>query len=335
MNKRGFLTRISYTDGLLVAGIIVLILSAIQDLLFPLGDVQIPNNHLIKAFSNVEIGGFLVTDLMQNLFLNHLMRFIYLLGSALLLQFLSTEFRLIRVRSNFPFFFFCVFSATIIPSLPMSGVSLSCIFFCWAIIRLFKAFDSSDPHKAIFDASLLITLASVFQIKLLYLMPVIWLMMVLFRVFNLRSFTSSVLGVLSIFWIVGGLSFLFGDYVFIKGMLTGSTSFKLINISEINISELAYMVFLFLLMFSALIYFWPKQHLDKLLTRNYLKSIILLWCSLLSLWVFSGNDLEFLLYLFSMSALVVAHFFSLVDTFISRMLFILFLIMSLIAYLFL
>lgn len=334
MNKRGFLTRISYTDGLWVAGLIVLIMSAAQDLFFPFGDIQIPNNHLIKAFRNVTIDDFSITDLMQNLFLNHFLRFIYLFGSALLLQLLSTEFRLIRVRSNFPFFFFCVFSATIIPSLPMTGVSLSCIFFCWAIIRLFKAFDSSVPHKEIFDASLLIALASVFQIRLLYLMPVIWLMMILFRVFNLKSFTSSLLGVLSIFWIIGGLSFFFGDYVFIKGMLAGLTSFKLIDINEINIAEFGYMGFLFILMFSALIYFWPKQHLDKLLTRNYLKSIILLWCSLLTLWIFSGNDLEFLLYLFSMSALVVAHFFSLVDTFISRILFVLFLIMSLIAYLF-
>jgi hypothetical protein len=145
---------------------------------------------------------------------------------------------------------------------------------------------------------------------------------------------ASVLGVLSIFWIIGGLSYLFGDYVFLEDTMKGLTSFEFLNIAVMTPSETAYMAFLVILMISALISFWPKQHLDKLLTRNYLNSVILFWFALLALWLFSGNDLEFLLYLFSLSALLVAHFFSLVDTMYSRMMFFMFLILSVLVYFF-
>lgn len=330
--KKGLLTNIAYTNGLWAAGVIVLILSATQNLFFPFGDVQIPNSYLIEAIKRIDIPGFPFFKLAQSVYLNHLFRLLYLLGSALLLQFLSSEFRLIRVRNYFPFFLFCVFSATVLPSLPMSGVSFSCIFFCWALIRLFKAFDSTHSVKAIFDASVLLSVASVFQVRLLFLVPVIWLAMMLFRVFTLKSFMASVLGVLSIFWIIGGLSFIFGDYVLFECITSNLFSFRLVNIVEMSPPEIAYLAFLVMLMISALISFWPKQHLDKLVTRNYLNSVIYFWVALLALWLSSGNDLEFLLYLFSMSALVVAHFFSLVDTLYSRIMFILFLILSVLVY---
>lgn len=332
--KKGLLTNIAYTNGLWAAGVVVLILSAIHDSFFPFRDIRIQHNHIVEAFGGISIFSFSIKTLMQNVYVNNIFRLFSLLGSALLLQYISSEFRLIRVRSFFPFFFFCIFSATVLPFLPMTGVSFSCIFFCWACIRLFRAFDTDYPHRAVFDASVLLSIASVFQIRLLYLAPVIWLIMMIFRVLTFRSFLSSLLGLLSVFWIIGGLSFIFGDYFFLKVVLNGMTSFELVSFAGMSPSEAAYLFFLGILMISALISFWPRQHLDKLLTRNYLNSMILLWFALLALWLFSGNDLEFLLYLYSLSALMVAHFFSLVDTLYSRTMFFLFLLLSVLVYFF-
>jgi hypothetical protein len=330
--RKGFLTNISYTNGLLATGILILVLSTAHCLFAPAGNIQIPQNSFLDAVNGKTFLGFTLSAPMQNIYINHIFRLLNLLGSALLLQYISTEYRLIRVRSYFPFFWFCILSATILPALPMTGTSFSCIFLCLACIRLFRAFEKENHYKAIFDASLLLSIASVFQVRLLYLFPVIWLIMFFFRMFTFRSLVSSMLGFLCIYWFIGGLSFLMSDFSFLKTMSEEIITFRLVDFSGIPPFEIVYMAFLGFLMISSMISFLPKQHLDKLLTRNYLNSVILLWFALFILWVFSGNDLEFLFYLFSLSALMLAHFFSLVDTWYSRILFLLFLISSIAFY---
>jgi len=322
--KRGFLTTITYSNWLWAAGFILLIVSAVHNLISPNSNLALPDNQLVLLvlnFKGLDIYPF-----------NHILRFLYLLGSAFLVQYFSSQYRLIRVRSYFPFFFFCLFSATFLPFLPMNGVAFSSLFFCWSVIRLFKSFDSRNPHKHIFDSILLLSIASLFQPKLLFLIPVIWIMMSLFRVFNFKTFISSFLGVTFVYWVVIAFSFLFDNYSFISSIFSDLLNFKLFNINGIGLSELIYMTFLIVLVVFSLIYFWPKQHLDKLLTRNYLNSIISFWFTLLALWLFSGNDLEFLIFLFNMTSIVVAYYFSLYDTLFSRILFISFIFISIFGY---
>ena len=322
--KRGFLTVIAYSNGLWAAGLLLLIISAVHNLILPISKQELPDNQLILYILNI--------DNLDAFPFNHVLRFLYLLGSAFLVQYFSSQYRLIRVRSYFPFFFFCLFSATFLPFLPMNGVAFSSLFFSFSVIRLFKSFDSRNPHKSIFDAILLLSIASLFQPKLLFLIPVIWIMMSLFRVFSFKTFISSVLGFTMVYWVVVAFSFIFGNYQFLNTTVSELTDFKLFNINGIGLSELIYMIFLIILVVSSLIYFWPKQHLDKLLTRNYLNSIIFIWFSLLTLWMFSGNDLEFLIFLFNMTSIVVAYYFSLYDTIVSRILFISFLVISFFGY---
>lgn len=322
--KRGFLTVIAYSNGLWAAGLLLLIISAVHNLILPISKQELPDNQLILYILNI--------DNLDAFPFNHVLRFLYLLGSAFLVQYFSSQYRLIRVRSYFPFFFFCLFSATFLPFLPMNGVAFSSLFFSFSVIRLFKSFDSRNPHKSIFDAILLLSISSLFQPKLLFLIPVIWIMMSLFRVFSFKTFISSVLGFTIVYWVVVAFSFIFGNYQFLNTTVSELTDFKLFNINGIGLSELIYMIFLIILVVSSLIYFWPKQHLDKLLTRNYLNSVIFIWFSLLTLWMFSGNDLEFLIFLFNMTSIVVAYYFSLYDTIVSRILFISFLVISFFGY---
>jgi hypothetical protein len=330
--KQGFLTRNANANRLWVLGVILLFLSAIQSMLFPAGEVQLPQVKAFEAFSGLEIFGYPIMNFFGKASVNHVFRFLLLLGCGLLLQYISQEFRLIRVRSFFPLFLFLVFSATILPMLPLNGSSISCFFFIWACLRLFNALESGETNRSVFDAFVLLAVASIFQSRLLYLLPVIWLVMGILQVFNLKSFFASLLGVLSVFWVIGGFSFLYGNYDFLLLIARNLIGFELIDITKMSAAEISYTSFLGVLMISAMFSFWPRQHLDKLRTRNYLNSVLLIWFVLLGLWLFSGNDMGYLLILLSLSALVVAHFFSLVDNLYARILFFLFLILSVTVY---
>ncbi|MEA4840429.1 MAG: hypothetical protein VB110_05450 [Bacteroidales bacterium] len=325
--KKGFLTKIAYSNGLWIAGFLLLLFSVFGNMFYSFTDSRIVEIPAFAELYGLEIFGFPLDLLLRNQLFGHILRFLLLLGSALLLQYISSEFRLIRVRSFFPFFLFCVFSATIIPAVPFDGSSIACFLFCCSCFRLFYALDGS-VNRAVFDASALLTMASLFQSKIIYLLVVFWLVMGILQIFSFKSFCASIIGMISIYWVIGGLSFLMDDYYFIMTYSQNLISFELVDFNSFSPAEIAYTSFLGLLMISAMVSFWPRQNLDKLRTRNYLNSVLLLWFSLLALWLFSGNGFGILLLLFSLSSLMAAHFFSLIDIRYSRILFIIFIILS-------
>lgn len=319
--KRGFLSEIAYTNSLWGVGMALLLASAtVNHFIFGRLDLGVQSG-IFNALSGYTFLGLSISDFLQYPFLDHLSQFLLLLGTGLALQYMSSEFRLIRVRSFFPFFLFCLLGGTFLPVLPLNGAALSSLLLILSCYRLFRALDHGYESRAVFDASVLLAMASVLQSRLIWLMPAIWLVMGVLQVFNLRSFLASILGMLSVFWIIGGISFLMGDYAFMLAYVKDLVGFQLFNIAEISSSEITYIAFLAVLMISAIISFWPKQHLDKLKTRNYLNSVLLLWFALLILWFFSSNDESYMLPLMSLSTLVIAHFFSLVDSLYSRIMF--------------
>ena len=319
--RRGFLSNIAYTNALWGAGLILLLAAALVDHFIYGGLAFNTENEVINTFNQYTFLDVSLKNTLNYPFVYHLFQFLFLLGTALLLQYISSEFRLIRVRGFFPFFLFCLLGGAIIPNLPLDGATFSCFLFTLSILRLFRSLDYGLESRSVFDASVLLALASVFQSRMLWLMPAIWLVMGVLQVFNLKSFLASILGMLTVFWIIGGISFLVGDFNYLLAYSQDLIDFQMFRITGISSAEISYIAFLAVLMISAIISFWPKQHLDKLRTRNYLNSVLLLWFAMLILWFFSGNDESYMLPLFSLSSIVIAHFFSLVETLYTRLLF--------------
>jgi len=326
--RKGFLSQFVYSSGLWIAGVLILLISALINFYFFNIDQQVVDIPLFNHFYGLEFSGFQLDTIIKSSPFGSMTRFLLLLGSALLLQYISTQFRLIRIRSFFPFFFFCVFSATILPSIPLTGAPLACFFFSWAVSRLFAACENSYANRAVFDASLLLAIASLFQYRIIFILPVFWIVMGILQVLSFKSFFASLIGALSVFWIIGGVSFLMEDYSFLMSHFNGLIIYEVIDFAKFSPAETAYTSFLGILMITAMLSFWPRQNMDKLRTRNYLNSALLLWFSLLALWIFSNNEMGLLLLLFSLSSLMAAHFFSLTDTRFSRGLFILFILLS-------
>ncbi|HET9570458.1 MAG TPA: hypothetical protein VFP20_03500 [Bacteroidales bacterium] len=332
--KRGFLSNIAYTNALWGAGLLLLMAAAVINHIVQ-GHVDM--NGGAESFNLINQYTFLNFSLYDTLkfpFLYHLLQFLFLLGTALLLQYMSSEFRLIRVRSYFTFFLFCLLGGTLLPNLTLSGATASCFLFILAIFRLFRSLDHGFENRAVFDTAVLLTLSSIFQSRMLWLVPAIWMVMGILQVFSLKSFLASLLGILSVFWIIGGVSFLIGDYSYLLAYSKDLLQFQLFPIYGVTSTEISYIAYLAVLMISAIISFWPKQHLDKLRTRNYLNSVLLLWFAMLILWFFSSNDESYMLPLLGLSALVMAHFFSLVDSLYSRLMFFALLILSVTAFLY-
>jgi hypothetical protein len=323
----------AYSSLLWGLGLVLLLTSAaINHFLYGRLNVG-PESNVLQALSEYSVLGITKMDLLQYPFWNHLMQFLLLFGAGLVLQYISSEFRLIRVRSFFPFFLYCLFSGTFLPLLSLNGTALSSLLLALACHRLFSSLENGMENRSVYDASVLLALASLLLSKLIWLMPAIWLVMGILQILNIRSFFASLLGILTVYWLIAGVSFLMGDFTYVLAYFKDLMGFELFSISAISPTEITYITFLAVLMIAAIISFWPRQHLDKLKTRNYLNSVLLLWLALLILWFFSSNDESYLLPLIGLSTLVIAHFFSLVDSHFSRILFFTLLGLSVVAYL--
>lgn len=332
--KRGYLSKIVYSNFLWGSGVLLLLIASLFDFLLPRGLRPTAMPESFQIITTLPIFGNFFTDFFPSNLVQHIFQFLYLAFTAYLIQHLVSKFRLIRVRSFFPFFISCILSATILPLVPFDGTFFANLLFVLSFLRLLSAQENVSPTRASFDASILLIFASLLQPHILYLLPIYWLVMIVLQVMTFRTFITSLLGVVCVGWLVVGLSFLLGDWRFIQTFLNELLYLKLLDVYSLPKPATWYLLFLAVLFLSAMLYFWPKQHLEKLKTRNCINSILLVWFGLLGIWFFSPNYSDWLLILMTISSLILAHFFSLVDTLYTRFMLLAMVASSIVVYLY-
>jgi hypothetical protein len=304
--KRSLLSEVAGKSILSLLGVVLLLTGV---LIHP-GGVLVPSTGVVQ----LGIIRFDACDGLKSVWLQTALRFLFLLGIGVLVQFLSNRYRLIRIRSFFPLFVFSLTVFSLFPLLVSGGGLCATLFLVLAGLRLFAAQEHGLEGRAVFDASLLLAAASIFQPHLLLLAPAFWLVMAVLQVFNVRFFLASLFGLLCVFWLVAGLGFLLENNSLMLTFWAELCAFELLPFTSISTLQTAYLALLLLLFLSAVVSFWPKQHLDKLKTRNYLNSVLILLFFLIAIWLFSGSNPGYLLPLLAFLSLFIAHFFSLEDT---------------------
>lgn len=332
MVKRGFLTRIVYSNFLWGSGMLLLFVASFVDFLMPRGIRPTEMPESFQIITTLPIFGKFFTDFFPSNLVQHLFQFLYLVITAILIQHIVSKFRLIRVRSFFPFFISCLLSATILPIVPFDGTYFANLLFVLSFLRLLSAQEDGNASRAVYDSTLLLVFAALLQPHFFFLLPIYWCVMIVLQVMGLRTLSTSVLGVFTAGWLVVGLSFLLGDWRFLRTFFSELMDFQLLNGYSLPKPETGYLLFLAIVFLSAMLHFWPKQHLEKLKTRNCINSLLLLWFGLLGIWLFSPNYSDWLLTLFTISSLILAHFFSLVDNFYSRFMFLSMVVLSVVVY---
>jgi hypothetical protein len=332
--KSGLLSKIVYKNFLWGSGLFVLLVASTFDFLIPreVRPLFLPESFQIVTSSPI-FGRFFKTFFPTNL-VQHLFQILYLVTTAFVVQHLVTEFRLIRVRSYFPFFLVCLLSAAVLPLIPFDGTYFANLLFILSCLRLLSDQECRQANKTAFDSALLLGLASLLQPHLLFLLPVFWWVMLVMQFFNFKTFLTSLLGVLVIAWLLAGASFLLDDWRYLRAFSNEIFEFRLLDFTSLPKPEAILLLFLAVLFLSALLSFWPRQHLEKLRTRNSLNSILIIWLGLAFNWFFSADYVGYLLFLLTISSVVIAHFFSLVDNYFSRFMFLCIVILSVAAYLF-
>lgn len=333
---KGFLSRIMYNNWLWILGLLLLLLSFIyQTLSFNglTGDSQsgFPLE-LLPGLSGVVVS---VRTFFSTIVLKNAFSLVVLIAGGLLVQFFTSNYRLIRVRSFFPFFWYCVVGASLFPYVNQPLIFVAGVLLVGACLRIFSVSEKMEMNRALFDASFLIALASLAFNRLLWLLPFFWLTAALVHSINIRNLIASLFGFVSLYWLVGGLSYLFDDYRYLHNAFHSIVKVELIDFSNFTPVAFIYMAFTGLLFLIAFGSFVKQQNQDKLSTRNNLYAILILWLGCLAMWLTASSSNTAFLFLLSIPTLVFyAHFYSLKEGAFARVLFFMHVLVSVLAFFF-
>jgi hypothetical protein len=236
-------------------------------------------------------------------------------GLAVLTAHINTAHVLIRRRTILPpaivILFFSSHPAFIQMSPAYFGVSTT----VFIISMLFAAYSSENKPVAAFKTAFALSLGSLFAPVLLLYMPFLWMALAMMRCFNFKSVLASVFGFFIIYFPAFSF-YIFSDKpdVFYSPFISilELKDFPFLGFNNVLWSILAFFIFLLIVIIANN---YINRHKDKIKIRAYLSLLSLTVIVALLFSLFSDVSPEVNLYIaLGAGALLLSHFFALVET---------------------
>jgi len=107
-------------------------------------------------------------------FLNHLVAMVLMLLISYMLVRIGVRDQLLEERSLMPAVFFIIFAAALPEARQVSPALVGSVFYLLCFANLFEVRDKKADTFSVFTASLLLVVGSMFYLKLIWFIPVIW-----------------------------------------------------------------------------------------------------------------------------------------------------------------
>ena len=198
-------------------------------------------------------------------------------------------------------------------SLPSPSLKANIVTLCFIAFYLI-IWNSYQDHRSAgwtFYAFFCIGLASMVFIQIIYYMPLLWLMMMVFtNSFSIRNFFASIIGIIAPYW------FSAGYYAYTDSLPELANHFaefinyhELFDYSQITDHQIVNIVFILLLGIIGSIHFLQTSYADKIRTRMIYESLIMMnFVSLAFLILQPQHDLELGGIMIVNTSPLIAHF---------------------------
>lgn len=242
--------------------------------------------------------------------------------STYLMMLLNNENALIRIYSRMVSCMFLLISTSAIFNIISLRAALCQLGFIIMISLLFKSYQDRSSTGLTFYAFLCLGLISMVYIKVLYLVPFLWVMMITFLMsFSIGTISASVLGVLTPYWFVGCIALVMKDSTWFEEHFAQIFTFST-DISELSVNEVILFTVLFVFGVLGAIHFILFNYQDKIRTRLFYYLLIELSVLIGVMTLLQPCDSEFLLPILIVTVSpLIAHFVSLTHSRLSNITF--------------
>lgn len=241
----------------------------------------------------------------------YLIGLILLSGGAFLLNKLNYELTLVSGSAKLPLLLYLLFVSTNEDFLPMKSTSVGVFCLIGAMYQLFTSYHDPESREKAYSAALLIGVGSLLWVYLLWFLPLFWIGMYRFRSLTKRTLTASLLGVVTVYWLLGGWCFWQKDYVPLLAPLAALTDLHLFSVERIGFREWAGLFLIALLAVCASLRILLVDESSSIRSRQFLAFLVCMFVWNVALYFLYKNTPEEFMETACISAsLLVAHLFS-------------------------
>ena len=241
----------------------------------------------------------------------------FLAVSVFLMSELNKVHALIRIYSrtiSSSFLVLSVIGSFLYPDYSYGLIQLCLVAFYTA---MFGAYHSIRSVKRVYFAFLCLGIISVFYVRILFIIPFVWMMMAFsLHIFHVRTWTASLLGLLTPYWF--GTVWLFyqsDSHLLTKHFSDLLPSDAFFDYDLLPLRQRIISVYLFLLFVIGGIHFYRKKYMDKLRIRLLYQVFATMNLLLWALLVIQPAHSDYLIPLIIVStAPFIAHFVTLTNT---------------------
>lgn len=236
---------------------------------------------------------------------------VLMLGSAFLLYRVNYALGLIREKTLLPFLLFILLLSSNHSFFPLKSTSVGVFCLILALYLLFVSYHNPEAKNNAFKIGVILGIGSLLWVHILWAFPLFWAGMYRFRLLNPKTFTASLLGLLTILWLLLGWCVWQEDYTPFTVPAASLLEFKLLSVTNfewLNGIGLLYMVILVLI---SSIQILTHEHEDSLRTRQFLYFLMIFGIGAFILFLLYNNTHEEFLHALCVPAsILIAHFFT-------------------------
>jgi hypothetical protein len=224
------------------------------------------------------------------------------------LQKINNDEMFIEERTRLPLIIFLFFYSTNSALLPVSEVII--VLFCidFFFYEFFKSYQKPEDTLVFYNAGTYLGIASLFMPQVLWFVPLMWTGMYSFRSLSFKSFFSSLLSVMTIYWIALAWCLWSHDFTFLSEIFN---SFINVNLPAIS-SFLQYYKLGFLLLVIIIFVYVKLNSIEKSVRLRIMLSFLIRFSVLTIFLIFIYDDksdlLQAILYL--PACILVSYYFA-------------------------
>ena len=231
----------------------------------------------------------------DKLYATRILSFVLILFQSIQLNRLNTKFFILESRSYLPSFLF-IFGCSLLPMQNFNALLFANIFLLFAIESVFSTYRNDKAWLKFFDAGLLISIASLFYIKIVFFIIFIWIALLILRPFRGKEWLVSILGFIIPYIISGSYFLIFEDNLMYRANLFFDQVFSFYYSGSYDLLFLIYSGFLALLIIFSSYHIIVHLQKRKVSVRKYYQLLFWLFIITISLFIFGGfNNIEILL----------------------------------------
>lgn len=259
-------------------------------------------------------------------------QFVCFVATAYLMVELNNTNALIRIYSRMVSCSFIVLSCMVVGTFASRGGGILELCFVAAYTTLLRGYQDKQASGWIYYTFLSLGLGSLVDIYLLYYIPVVWLLMaVRLQCFSLRTFTASLLGLLTPYWVALAYVVYQGDFTIVANhFLPLATYTAPLDFGGVPMGEIACFGFVTLLAIVGAAHYVLTSYNDKIRIRMFYDSFIIVGCFTVAFFLLQPTQHDLLLRVLTVNASILfAHFIALSHTRLSNATFIAALVITL------